>query len=89
MQSLKGGGGGNSMVFYPANNIDPNRFCLLEKEFRKLREDAEFDKRDRSSQVEVLSLIRPSRSRWTTSTRNSSPVSTRSTSRAWSRSVIS
>ena len=55
----------------------------------KLREDAEFDKRDRSSQVEVHSLIRPSRSRWTTSTKNSSPVSTRSTSRAWSPSVIS
>jgi hypothetical protein len=27
------------MIFMPANNIDPNRFCILEKEIKKLKDD--------------------------------------------------
>jgi hypothetical protein len=43
---MKSGGGGTNMVFYPANNIDPNRFCNLEKEFKKLKEDTDFQQKD-------------------------------------------
>ena len=30
----------------PANNIDPNRFCLLEKEIKKTKDDNEFIVKD-------------------------------------------
>jgi hypothetical protein len=30
------------MVFLPANNIDPKRFCELEKEINKVKEEYEF-----------------------------------------------
>jgi hypothetical protein len=41
------------MVFMPANNIDPNRFCILEKEIKKIREESDFLNKDLSSQIEV------------------------------------
>ena len=34
------------MVFMPANNIDPNRFCMLEKEIKKLKEESDFINKD-------------------------------------------
>lgn len=34
------------MIFMPANNIDPNRFCLLEKDIKKLREETEYTSKD-------------------------------------------
>ena len=37
----------------PANNIDPNRFCILEKEIKKIREESDFLNKDLSSQIEV------------------------------------
>ena len=41
------------MVFMPANNIDPNRFCMLEKEIKKIREESDFLNKDLTSQIEV------------------------------------
>jgi hypothetical protein len=41
------------MVFMPANNIDPNRFCILEKEIKKIREESDFLNKDLTSQIEV------------------------------------
>jgi len=36
----------NQMIFMPANNIDPNRFCLLEKEVKKIKEETDFQSKD-------------------------------------------
>ena len=34
------------MVFLPANNIYPNRFCIVEKELKKMKEENEFINKD-------------------------------------------
>ena len=37
------------MIFHPANNIEPKRFCELETEVKKLRYDTEYMVRDYKS----------------------------------------
>jgi hypothetical protein len=42
------------LIFNPANNIDPNRFCQLEKDIKKIKEESEFSAKDIISQFDVL-----------------------------------
>jgi len=53
------------MVFLPANNIDPNRFCIIEKELKKMKEESDFVNKDLISQIDVYyEILRHSKSKW-------------------------
>lgn len=46
----------NQMIFMPANNIDPNRFCQVEKDLKKIREETEFQTKDLIAQFDAFKI---------------------------------
>ena len=52
------------MILKHDNNIDPNRFCLIEKELKKMKEESDFVNKDLISQIDVYyEILRHSKSK--------------------------